>query len=128
MSKGPAPLGRNTPEEEDDAQALARRLRGSREYLGFSQDVVAEHLGIPRASVSALEVGKRKVSSIELRDLARLYRTSVEHLLGEEPENDPVAGALYRTARELTVEDRDQVLRFAKFLREAGMAPPSEGE
>jgi transcriptional regulator with XRE-family HTH domain len=114
--------------QADGAQALARRLRESREYLGLSQETVADQLGVPRASVSAMEAGKRKVSSMELRDLARLYRTSVEQLLGEEPEQDPVAGALYRTARNLTHEDREQVLRFAEFLRSAGAAPPPEGD
>jgi transcriptional regulator with XRE-family HTH domain len=110
----------------DDIQALAHRLRESREYLGLSQEVVADHLGVPRASVSAMEAGKRKVSSMELRDLARLYRTSVQHLLGEESDQDPVVGALYRTARNLTHEDREQVLRFAEFLRSAGTAPSPE--
>jgi transcriptional regulator with XRE-family HTH domain len=111
----------------EEVQALARRLRESREYLGLSQEIVAEYLGVPRASVSAMEAGKRKVSSMELRDLARLYRTSVEHLLGEEPEEDPVVGALYRTAKDLNREDREQVLRFAEFLRAAGAAPGPEG-
>jgi DNA-binding XRE family transcriptional regulator len=115
-------------DQADDIQALARRLRDSREYLGLSQEAVAERLGVPRASVSAMEAGKRKVSSMELRDLARLYRTSIAQLLGEEPDQDPVVGALYRTARNLTQEDREQVLRFAEFLRSAGAAPPPEAE
>lgn len=114
--------------QADDMQALARRLRQSREYLGLSQEAVAERLGVPRASVSAMEAGKRKVSSMELRDLARLYRTSIEQLLGEEPDQDPVVGALYRAARNLTQEDREQVLRFAEFLRSAGAAPPREAD
>jgi hypothetical protein len=75
-----------------------------------------------------MEAGKRKVSSIELRDLSRLYRISVEQLLGKESEDDPVVGALYRTARTLTPEDREQVLRFAEFLRSAGAAPAPEPE
>jgi DNA-binding XRE family transcriptional regulator len=114
--------------QADDIQALARRLRESREYLGLSQEAVADRLGVPRASVSAMEAGKRKVSSMELRDLARLYRTSIAQLLGEESDQDPVVGALYRTARNLTQEDREQVLRFAEFLRSAGAAPPPEAE
>jgi transcriptional regulator with XRE-family HTH domain len=109
--------------QDEDTQALARRLREAREYLGLSQESVAEHLNIPRASISAIEAGKRKVSSIELRDFARLYRTSVEQLLGEKPEQDAVVGALYRTARALRQEDQQQVLRFAEFLRNAGAAP-----
>jgi transcriptional regulator with XRE-family HTH domain len=115
-------------QQTDDVVALAKRLRESREYLGLSQETVAEHLGVPRASISAMEAGKRKVSSIELRDLSRLYRISVEQLLGKESEDDPVVGALYRTARTLTPEDREQVLRFAEFLRSAGAAPAPEPE
>ncbi len=125
MAEQPGEGRRNR--EAHEAQALARRLRESREYLGLSQESVAEHLGVPRASVSAMEAGKRKVSSMELRALARLYRTSLQHLLGEEPEQDPVVGALYRTAKDLNHEDREQVLRFAEFLRAAGAAPPPKG-
>lgn len=112
----------------DDAHAdLASRLRQAREYLGLSQEAVAEHLGIPRASVSAIEAGRRKVSSIELRDLAKLYKRPVTYFLGETPpdealENETVR-ALFRTTRNLTDDDKEQVLRFAQFLGSAGEAP-----
>lgn len=112
----------------DDMQALAQRLRDSREYLGLSQEAVAEKLGVPRATISAVEGSKRKVNSIELRDFARLYRTSVERLLGQDPEEDPVVSALYRTTTDLTDDDRRQVLRFAEFLRAAGRAPAAKEE
>ena len=104
------------------AQGLAHRLRESREYLGLSQEVAADHLNIPRASISTIEAGKRKVSSSELQSFAKLYRTSVEYLLGEQPQ-DPVVSALFRAANSLTRKDREQVLRFAEFLRAAGAAP-----
>ncbi len=71
-----------------------------------------------------METGKRGVSALELRRLARLYRRRVEWLLGED--DVPVAaadGALYRATRELSAEDKDQVLRFAEFLA-SGAAPP----
>jgi len=110
-------------ERREDGEALARRLRESRDYLGLSQEAVARQLGVSRASITALESGKRKVSSIELRDLAQLYGTSVERLLGIEEMSEPVVGALYRTAQNLTPEDQAQVLRFAEFLRAKGRAP-----
>ena len=99
---------------------LAARLKESREYLGISQEAVSRKLEIPRASVSALESGKRRVSSIELQRLAVLYKTTVSILLGEGNESDPLSDALYRTATGLSDQDRRQVLRFAEFLREAG--------
>src|SRR5438046_3096503 len=110
-----------SPEEEQER--LGKRLQEAREYLGLSQEYVAEQLGIPRASVSAMETGKRKVSSLELKQLSRLYRQTVEYFLGEEdmvPQGQPkdeAMNALYRTTKDLTAEDRLQVLRFAQFLQ-----------
>jgi hypothetical protein len=40
----------------------------------------------------------------------------------EVPE-DETTGALFRTARELSDSDKEQVLRFAQFLHHAGRAP-----
>ena len=34
-----------------------------------------------------------------------------------------MTGALFRTTRDLTHQDKEQVLRFAEFLRNAGLAP-----
>lgn len=114
---------------DEERERLGNRLRESREYLGLSQEFVAEHLGIPRASMSAMENGKRKVSSLELKQLARIYKQPLSYFLGEdefahdEQSQDVIFSALYRTARALSDQDRQQVLRFAQFLRQAGQAP-----
>ena len=106
--------------DEIEQQQLGARLRESREYIGLLQEDVAKALGIPRASVSALEAGKRRVTSLELRRLARLYRRPVVWLLGEEaPEVDSSAPLLRATAA-LSEGDKEQVLRFAEFLAGAG--------
>lgn len=111
---------------EEEQERLSQRLRESREYLGISQEVVAEQLGIPRASLSAIETGKRKVSGVELKQLAHLYRRSVASLLGEdglaqdELLEDATVRALFRTTRQLSEHDRQQLLRFAQFLRQEG--------
>lgn len=119
---------------DEEQERLGYRLRESREYLGLSQEFVAEHLGIPRASISAMENGKRKVSSLELKQLARIYKQPLSYFLGEdefahdEQSQDVIFSALYRTARALSDQDRQQVLRFAQFLRQAGQAPAPKGE
>uniref|UniRef100_UPI003F4954DA helix-turn-helix domain-containing protein n=1 Tax=Paenarthrobacter ureafaciens TaxID=37931 RepID=UPI003F4954DA len=108
---------------DSELQVVASRIREARESLGLTQEEVSGALGIPRTSVNAMEAGKRGVSALELRRLARLYRRRVEWLLGED--EAPVAaadGALYRATRDLSDEDKDQVLRFAEFLA-AGPAP-----
>ena len=119
--------------DDADAQALAERLREARDYVGLSQELVAEHLGVPRPAVSSMERGTRKVSSLELKRLAALYRRPVTFLLGTDAEPDVTmspdsfVGALFRATQELDESDRDQVLRFAEFLRQ-GPPPRDEAE
>ena len=108
------------PSDEREQAELGARLRAAREYIGLLQEDVAGALGIPRTSVAALEAGKRKVTGLEIRRLARLYRRSVGWLLGEEEVELKDAEPLYRAAAALSEEDRAQVLRFAEFLAAAG--------
>ena len=108
-----------------DPTELGRRLREAREYLGLSQEQVADYLGIPRPSVSTIEAGKRGISFQEIKRLAELYRRPLSFFSDEEPiETDETADALFRTAQEPSSADREQVLRFAQFLKSAGPAKP----
>jgi len=115
-----------------DQRTLAKRLREAREFLNLSQQFVADQTGIPRSAVSEIERGNRKVDSLELRRLADLYRFPVSYFLGEQADpagtKDPTAlRALNRTARGLTERDRDEVLKFALFLRHFGRHPAEKG-
>jgi transcriptional regulator with XRE-family HTH domain len=98
---------------------LGDRLKEAREYLGFSQEEVANHLGVPRSAISLIETGARKVDALELTKLAKLYQRRVAELTGEESpraESDSVQ-MVARAAAELSPEDQSEVLRFAQFLR-----------
>jgi transcriptional regulator with XRE-family HTH domain len=127
MSSEPTPIR----DDEQEWRALGERLRESREFLGLSQQEVADLLELTRPAVTNIETGKRKVSTLELREFARLYRKPYDWLIGES--NDPTSSedeltqALYRATNELSDRDRAQLLRFAQFLSEAG-EPPSMPE
>jgi transcriptional regulator with XRE-family HTH domain len=110
--------------------ALAVRLRSEREYLGLSQDQVARVLDVPRAAVSAFETGRRKVSSVELARLAKLYGTTPDRLLGSELVVDDRTTRLFRATKKLSDHDKDQVLRFVEFLSNAstGASANSDGD
>jgi len=120
----------STSQPRNDAtehEEIGGRLRSAREYLGLSQELVAQHLDIPRPAVSAMERGTRKVSSVELKQLAQLYGRPVSFFLGEDEdpvlEADEVSTALFRATKQLSNADRQQVLQFAEFLRHSGPAP-----
>src|SRR5690242_8974348 len=112
------------PRDGGDEQQgrLAGRLREARDYLGLSQQFVEEHTGIPRAAISAIENGKRKVEALELKQLAALYKYPVGYFLGSDLEEPKAVRALAREAQGLTDGDREQVLRFARFLKAYGKA------
>lgn len=108
----------------DEAQQLAKRLREAREFTNLSQQFVAEQTGIPRSAISDIERGTRRVESLELKRLAALYRMPIDYLLGNEPPEelagaagDPTAQALARATGEMDASGKEQVLRFALFLR-----------
>jgi hypothetical protein len=58
---------------------------------------------------------------LELKRLAALYRLPPSHFLGEDdPEladSDPTSAALARASKEMAEPERQQLLRFAQFLR-----------
>lgn len=113
--------------DQNEQQAVGQRLRSARETLGLTQEDVAGALGIQRTSVIAMEAGRRNVSALELRRLARIYRRTVSWILGEEPDPELAGdnGALYRATAELSEEDKEQVLRFAEFLAAAKTQGPA---
>src|SRR5215213_9196188 len=122
-SRTPHDDGPDLPNDGPTAAAIAERVRAERQYIGLSQADVAAALGIPRAAVSALETGRRRVGGIELARLAELFGISVDRLAGRGGNEDPTTVALFRAAKGLSDADKQQVLRFAEFLREAGSAP-----
>lgn len=106
-------------DKDDDRKTLGERLREAREYLGFSQDQVATFLGVSRSALSLMESGQRKVDALELKKLAGLYKRSGGYFTGEE--EDASVGAdvkhLARKVSDLSSEDREELARFADFLR-----------
>ena len=100
----------------EDKLDIAKKIKEAREYLGLTQQQVANAISIPRSAVSDIESGKRKVTVDELKQLAILLRHPVSHFLGQEPEMAPEVLTLARTATNLSENDRKELLRFAKYL------------
>ncbi|MET8152061.1 helix-turn-helix domain-containing protein [Actinoplanes sp. NPDC049668] len=112
----------NTERPGGDSAVLSERLRRIREYLNFTQQWVSDQTGISRVAISEIERGARKVDSIELKKLARLYRYPVGYFLDEDvdaiPATHAVAG-LPRRLNNLRQEDLTQVMKFAQFLEQS---------
>jgi transcriptional regulator with XRE-family HTH domain len=110
----------NLPNDEAERRRLGEKLRQAREYLGFSQDEVAAFLKIPRTAMTNIESGQRKVEALELKRLAELYRQPVGYFTGEDEASASLpadVALLARQAAKLSVKDREELGRFAEFLK-----------
>ena len=97
--------------------ALGPRLREVREYVGFSTEEVARYLGLSRTAMSRIERGLRQPGEADLRSLAELYQTSVEFLAGRQRKSGWGSFPdLDRASADLSAINRDELLRFARFL------------
>ncbi|HEY5070411.1 MAG TPA: helix-turn-helix transcriptional regulator [Caulobacteraceae bacterium] len=106
--------------DEAERRRLGDRLREARKYLGLKQEEVAAYLKIPRTALTDIENGQRKVEAIELTRLAKLYRQPMAYFTGEDEASAslPVDFAhLARQAADLSQQDRDELGRFAEYLR-----------
>ena len=115
-------------DEETERRSLGEKLRQAREYVGFSQDEVATFLKVPRTAITNMESGQRKVEALELKRLAELFRQPVGHFTGEDEAAASLpadVAVLARQAAKLSVKDREELGRFAEFLK-ARSTPGSE--
>jgi transcriptional regulator with XRE-family HTH domain len=105
---------------ESERIKLGERLREAREYLQLSQDEVARALGVPRAAISLIESGQRKVEALELKKLAQVYQRPVSHFTGGDQKKSQLPTEiehLARKAAELSDRDRAELAQFADYLK-----------
>lgn len=105
---------------DPELRRLGERLKATREYLGMSQQYVSQHTGIARSAVSDIERGMRRVDSLELKRIARLYSLPTTYFLDESADADVGEHALAglpRALAGLTDGDVAEVMEFAKYLR-----------
>jgi transcriptional regulator with XRE-family HTH domain len=125
------------PNSDPERDYLAQRLKEAREYLGLSQEYVSQQTRIPRPAISEAEAGRRKVESLELKRLAALYGRPLSYFLSDQEAPglasreapDFQTGAADQTdiklrglTKDLPAEDREEIVRFAEYLRHKKLA------
>lgn len=94
-------------------------LRILRKENGYSQDQVANYLGITQSNLSKIENGERNFNMTLLDKLCLLYNCSSEYLLGETDIHEKSAIA-YRSEEKVdlnVVAKMNEVTGFLKLLR-----------
>jgi transcriptional regulator with XRE-family HTH domain len=66
-----------------DTKSVAQRIREVREQLGMTQGDLAKAIGCTRPGIALWETGRRQVSIVALRKIARAFDMPLAKLLGE---------------------------------------------
>jgi transcriptional regulator with XRE-family HTH domain len=108
-----------------DREAIAATLKEAREYLGLSQQEVADALKLPRSAISLIETAQRGVESTELKAFAQLYQRPIGHFTGEEAQTlGGDVAMLAKQVAKLSEQDRVELLRFSEYLVQRSKTGP----
>lgn len=91
---------------------LIENLKTLRKKHGFTQQEIADHLGIDTTSYGRIERGDRNLSAARLEVLAKFYKVSVNSILDEDNEVD---SAIQK--QDLSIEFLEYLKQENQFLR-----------
>ena len=102
-----------------------KNLRNLREKYNLTQQQIADELGIQRPTYSRYEKGERQPNYNLLIKIADYFNISVDYLLGKEENSQSldeqlseIEIALYSEVKELTDEQKQDILDYARFKKE----------
>lgn len=90
---------------------IAEKIKFLREKSGYSQYQLAKQLGISRAAVNAWEMGINTPSTQYVIQLAKIFKTSTDYLLG-------VNSNLQLNVNELSDDEKEIVLKLLQYFNQ----------
>ena len=97
-------------------ETVGQNIRQFRGRFGFTQDSVADFLGISREQISYYETGSRTVPTDHLQKLADLFGIDAYDLLETDSTQHQVNMALAFRAEDLTAEDLTSIAAFRRVV------------
>lgn len=73
-----------SPDERDFFEQLGKRVAQARHAAALTQQQVADALAIPQPQYASYEVGRRRVPVSMLPRLARIFKTTIDGLVGDD--------------------------------------------
>lgn len=105
---------------------IAGQIRHHRERRGWSQSVLADHLGRTQTAVSYWESGRRTPGLDDLFDLADAFDLGVDSFIPPERSQQPVTALLRATAERLASDELTQAIEDVLTQAESAAMPPVE--
>ncbi|MFV0590899.1 MAG: helix-turn-helix domain-containing protein [Draconibacterium sp.] len=95
---------------------IQENIRSLRKKVGYTQEQIAEYLGISTAAVTQYETGARVVPANVVSKLALLFNVEEYELYQEEPQQQQLLSSFAFRAGELQPQDLKSISEFKKIV------------
>jgi transcriptional regulator with XRE-family HTH domain len=96
---------------------IGKNVKSYREKLHYTQDAIANFLGVKREMISYYENGKRDIDLIKLEKLADLFNIELQDLLTEEPSVKDLDFAIAFRTEGLDESDLIKISEFQRIIK-----------
>ena len=94
---------------------INERIRLYRKELSLSQEYIANLLGVPRTTVTAIESGERSIKANELMGFAEIFGVSSDELLYGKVKSNENTERFVRLFESLSGKDKKEVINLMEF-------------
>lgn len=98
-------------------QIVSENLKKYRLSLGFTQEQVAEFLGVERSTISYYENGEREISFVHLKKLSNLFCIEIDDLLETESSLQSANFAFAFRGDGIIQEDLKSIASFQRVVK-----------
>lgn len=98
-------------------EKIGRNLKTFRTNHGYTQDQVADYLGVDRVMISYFENGTRVVPGATLMKLADFYGVALRELAEENPKQSRLNAAFAFRATDISKRDLEVIAHFKRIAK-----------
>ncbi len=96
---------------------IGARIKEYREKLSFSQEFVANQVGLNRSAIAKIESGDQSLKSVELDKLATLFGVTADEILKGNDSVYDEARVFARAIDGLSENDKKEIMNLIEFKK-----------
>lgn len=97
-----------------DLEMSGKRIRGLRDAKGYTQERLAEEIGMSQKTIAAIEKGKKGTTIDTLVAIAEVLESSLDYIVGGKTTSIEIENLL----SELSVDKQEMALKILKGVLE----------
>lgn len=99
------------------SEEIGKTIKEYRQRLGYSQEHIAEFLGIDRSTLSKYETGEREISLLHFDKLCDIFGIELDDLVENDSTAKSINLAFAFRCKEANVQDLKSLANFQKVVK-----------